>query len=251
MPRWLLGGLVPTIVLVAWESLAHAGLLSADGFSRPTRIFAAGAKALGDGTLLVQTGQTFGAAAFGLALAAVAGIACGTLLGLIPWLQRVTALTVDALRPVPSVALIPVSLLIFGFSRSMSAAVAAFACFWPILIVTTSSVRAIDPRLIEVGRMLGMPLWRRILALALPAATPGILVGIRLAAGIAIVVTVTTEIVANPRGLGYGMTLAAETLRADLVWATLIWIGVVGWALNAAMLGLERRWLPWYWLGRA
>jgi ABC-type nitrate/sulfonate/bicarbonate transport system permease component len=250
MQRWLLGGAFPAIVLVAWEVLAAMGLLSADGFSRPSQIFAAGTKALFGGTLLLQTGQTFGAAALGLALAALAGIACGTLLGLVDPLRRVSALTIDALRPVPSVALIPVALLIFGFSRNMSAAVAAFACFWPILIVTTSSVRAIDPRLVEVGRMLGLPLWRRIVKLALPAALPGILVGVRVAAGIAIVVTVTTEIVANPRGLGYAMTLAAETLQADLVWATLFWIGLVGWALNAAMLRLERRWMSWYWIGR-
>jgi NitT/TauT family transport system permease protein len=93
---------------------------------------------------------------------------------------------------VPSVALIPISLLIFGFSRNMSAAVAAFACFWPILIVTISSVRGIDPRLMEVGRMLGFPLSRRVWKLALPAAVPGLMVGIRIAAGIAIVVAVTT-----------------------------------------------------------
>ena len=133
----------------------------------------------------------------------------------------------------------------------MSAAVAAFACFWPILIVTAAAVRGIDPRLIEVGRMLGLSLPRRILKLALPAAIPGIMVGVRIAAGIAIVVTVTTEIVSNPRGLGYGMTIAAQSLQADLVWATLLWVGVIGWLVNWAMLCLEQRWLAWYWAGRA
>lgn len=232
-----MGSIFPLAVLVLWEALSRAGVLSEDGFSRPTRFLAAGAKALADGTLLEQTAQTFSAAFQALLIASVLGVGIGAILGLFRPLERAAQLTIDALRPIPSVALIPLSLLIFGFSREMSAAVAAFACFWPILIVTTSAVRGVDPRLLEVGRMLGFPLRKILLKLALPAALPGILVGIRVAAGIAIVVTVTTEIVTNPRGLGYGMTMAAQSLQADLMWATLLWVGIVGWLVN---WGLER-----------
>lgn len=236
-----MGAAFPVVLLTLWEILSRAGMLSEDGFSRPSRFLIAGAKALADGTLLAQTAQTFGAAAQALAIAAGLGIALGALLGLFRPLERAAQLTVDALRPIPSVALIPLSLLIFGFSREMSAAVAAFACFWPILIVTTAAVRGVDPRLIEVGRLLGFPLAKIVLKLALPAALPGILVGIRVAAAIAIVVTVTTEIVTNPRGLGHAMTMAAEGLQPDLVWATLLWVGIVGWAVNWALERIEVR----------
>jgi ABC-type nitrate/sulfonate/bicarbonate transport system permease component len=238
-----MGAVLPMLVLTFWEILSRVGVLSEDGFSRPSRFFVAGAKALADGTLLEQTAQTFAAAAQALAVAALAGILLGAILGLFRPLERAAQLTIDALRPIPSVALIPLSLLLFGFSRNMSAAVAAFACFWPILIVTLSAVRGIDARLIEVGRLLGFPLPKIIAKFALPAALPGILVGIRVAAGIAIVVTVTTEIVTNPRGLGFAMTMAAQSLQADLVWATLLWIGVIGWLVNWSLERLERRWL--------
>jgi len=238
-----MGAILPVAVLALWEILAHAGVLSEDGFSRPSRFFVAGAKALADGTLLEQTAQTFAAAGEALAIAAVAGIALGAILGLFRPLERAAQLTIDALRPIPSVALIPLSLLLFGFSRDMSAAVAAFACFWPILLVTVSAVRGVDARLLEVGRLLGFSFPRIIAKLALPAAAPGILVGIRVAAGIAIVVTVTTEIVTNPRGLGFAMTMAAQSLQADLVWATLLWVGVIGWLVNWSLERLERRWL--------
>jgi len=227
----------PASILALWEVLSRAGILSEDGFSRPSAWAVALFKALADGSLLEQTAQTFGAALEALLISAVLGISLGALLGLFRPLERAAQLTVDALRPIPSVALIPLSLLIFGFSREMSALVAAFACFWPILIVTTASVRGVDPRLLEVGRLLGFSLGQRIWKLALPAALPGILVGVRVAAGIAIVVTVTTEIVTNPRGLGHAMTMAAQGLQPELVWATLIWIGVVGWLAN---WGLER-----------
>ena len=147
MRRGVLGAVLPVSVALLWEGLARTGVLSEDGFSRPTRILAAGWHALVDGSLLRQTGETFSAAALGLALAAAAGIAVGVLLGLSRPLQRVTGPTIEALRPVPSVALIPLALLVFGFSRSMSAAVAAFACFWPILIFTSAAVRGIEPAL--------------------------------------------------------------------------------------------------------
>jgi ABC-type nitrate/sulfonate/bicarbonate transport system permease component len=238
-----MGALLPVLVLSLWEALSRAGVLSEDGFSRPSRFFVAGAKALADGTLLVQTAQTFAAAAQALAIAALAGIVLGAILGLFRPLERAASLTIESLRPIPSVALIPLSLLLFGFSRDMSAAVAAFACFWPILLVTVSAVRSVDVRLIEVGRLLGYSLPNIIAKFALPAALPAILVGIRVAAGIAIVVTVTTEIVTNPRGLGFAMTMAAQSLQADLVWATLMWVGVIGYLLNWGLERLEQRWL--------
>ncbi len=250
MMRVILGSLIPLALVIAWEVLGRLGILSEDGFSRPLSIVAALGRAMADGTLAVQTFDTFSAALQGLVIAALLAIPAGTALGLFRALERTTQLTIDVLRPIPSVALVPLALLVFGFSRNQSAAVAAFACFWPILIVTTAAVRAIDPRLIEVGRMMGFSLARRAVKLALPAAAPGIMVGLRVAAGIAIVVTVTTEIVGNPRGLGYGMIVAQQSLQADLVWATLCWIGVVGWLANWGLLRLERRWLRWYWIGR-
>jgi NitT/TauT family transport system permease protein len=249
--RTLLGLAFPVTLVVVWELGARAGILSDDGFSRPPRVVRAGLAALADGTLLEQTLQTFSAALLGLTVAAVAGVSLGALLGLLRPLERAATLTIDALRPVPSVALIPLSLLIFGFSRNMSAAVAAFSCFWPILIVTVSAVRSIDPRLIEVGRMLGFSLPGRILKFALPAALPAIMVGVRVAAGIAIVVTVTTEIVTNPRGLGYGLIVAQQSLQPDLMWATLGWVGLTGWLANRGLAALERRWQRRFSTGRA
>jgi NitT/TauT family transport system permease protein len=238
-----MGAVIPALVLISWEILGRIGVLSEDGFSRPSRFFVAGAKALADGTLLEQTAQTFAAAGEALLIATVAGVVLGAILGLFRPLERAAQLTIEALRPIPSVALIPLSLLLFGFSRNMSAAVAAFACFWPILLVTVSAVRSVDARLIEVGRLLGFSFPAIIAKFALPAALPAILVGIRVSAGIAIVVTVTTEIVTNPRGLGFAMTMAAQSLQADLVWATLLWVGVIGYLLNWGLERLERRWL--------
>jgi len=249
--RIILGLLFPAIVVALWEILARAEVLSADGFSRISHIVPAALDGLADGTIWQRTWETLSAACVGWAIAAAIGIPLGLLLGLARPLERLTSVTVEALRPVPSAALIPIALLIFGFSLEMGASVAAFACLFPVLIVTTAAARGIEPRLLEVGRALGYGALARLWRFALPAAMPGIAVGLRVAFGIAIVVTVTVEIAANPRGLGYAMITAQQSLRAEVMYAYLFWIGIVGWLINLAMTKTERRLLRWYWSARS
>jgi ABC-type nitrate/sulfonate/bicarbonate transport system permease component len=249
--RVILGLIFPTALLIAWEILVRAEVLSEDVFSRISRIVPAMLAGFADGSILLRTYETMGGALFGWAIAAAIGIPLGLVLGLVRPLERLTLVTIEALRPVPSAALIPIVLLIFGFSLQLDAAVSAFACLWPVLIVTTGAVRGIEPRLLEVGRALGYGALARIWHFALPAALPGIAVGLRVAFGIAIVVTVTVEIAANPRGLGYAMITAQQSLRAEVMYAYLFWIGIVGWVINVAMVRAERHWLRWYWAARS
>ena len=248
--RIVLGLLFPAVLLAAWEILARLGVLHADAFSRISLIVPAAFEGLTDGTIWLRTYETLSAAIFGWAIAAAIGIPLGLMLGLIRPLERLMSASIEAMRPVPSAALIPIVLLIFGFSLEMGAAVSAFACVWPVLIVTTGAVRGIEPRLLEVGRALGYGALARIWRFALPAALPGIAVGLRIAFGIAIVVTVTVEIAANPRGLGYAMITAQQSLRVETMYAYLFWIGLVGWLINLGMTRTERRLLRWYWSAR-
>ena len=112
-----------------------------------------------------------------------------------------------------------------------------------MLIVTVAAVRNIEPRLIEIARMLEMKRLSGIVRIVLPAALARIGVGVRVAAGIALIVSVTTEIVLNPRGLGYGIMMASQSLRPDLMWGELLWVGVVGCAFDALLRKIERSWL--------
>jgi NitT/TauT family transport system permease protein len=101
-------------------------------------------------------------------------------------------------------------------------------------------VAQIEPRLIEVSRLLGLTRLQTAWKIVLPAAAPRLMTGLRLAAGFALVVAVTAEIVGNPQGLGHDLILAQETLRPDAMFAMLIWVGLIGWGLNTALLRLER-----------
>ena len=242
MRRALRGGLIPVVLVVLWQGLSYASFFPMDTMSRPSVILVAAAKGLADGSILLATWQTIEAALTGFLISAVAGILLGVILGLSRRLERIVGPTVDALRPVPAVALIPLSLLLFGFGLKMEAAVIVFACIWPILIVTIAAVRGVEPRLLEVARVLEMPFWTRLRKIILPAALGRITVGLKLAVGIALVVAVTVEIVLNPRGLGYGMIIAQQTLRSGVMWAELVWLGLLGWALNFGLEAAVSRW---------
>ena len=243
--RWR-GLVLPIVLIAAWELGSRLGILPVDTMSRPSAAAAAGWEALGDGTLLQATLETFHTALGGLALGAAIGIALGLPIGLSPMLEAVVGPTLDTIRPVPSLALLPLALLIYGFGARMEIMVVAFACTWPVLIVTISAVRGIEPRLIEVSRMLEMGRFAVMRRIVLPAVVARIGVGIRVAAGIALIVAVTVEIVLNPRGLGYGMMVASQSLRPDLMWADLLWVGVVGFSFDASLRWIERNWLAHY-----
>ena len=235
MGRLLRGALLPVLLVVFWEAGSRTGALPLDTLSRPSDIVLAAATGFADGTVLLATWQTVQAALLGFVLAALLGILCGVVLGLSPRMEGVVGPSIDALRPVPAVALIPLSLLLFGFGLVMEAAVVAFACVWPILLVTISAVRGIEPRLLELARALELSFGARMRRIILPAALARIVVGVRVAIAISLVVAVTVEIVINPRGLGYSMIMAQQSFHPDLMYAELLWLGVLGWGLNAAL----------------
>jgi ABC-type nitrate/sulfonate/bicarbonate transport system permease component len=237
------GLVVPVLLIMLWELGSRAGILPEDTMSRPSLALAAGWEALRDGSLLVATVETFHTALVGLAIGSVIGVCIGAPLGLSPVAEAVIGPTLDTIRPVPSLALLPLALLIYGFGARMEIMVVAFACTWPVLIVTVSAVRGIDRRLVEIARMLELSRLRTLTRIVLPAALARIGVGIRVAAGIALIVAVTTEIVLNPRGLGYGMMIASQSLRPDLMWAELFWVGLVGFGFDAILRQIDRIWL--------
>ncbi|HET7766384.1 MAG TPA: ABC transporter permease subunit [Burkholderiales bacterium] len=242
MKRILRGAAIPILILLLWEAGSRAGLLPMDTVSRPSHVAAALVGALADGSILRATWQTVEAALLGFAIAAAAGVLVGVILGLSPLLERTVGPSIEALRPVPAVALTPLTLLLFGFGLRMEAAVVAFACVWPVLLVTVAAVRGIEPRLLEVAQALRLSFPSRLRKIILPAAIGRVVVGLRVALGISLIVAVTVEIVMNPRGLGYGMIVASQSLKPELMYAQLLWLGFLGWGLNALLTRALGRW---------
>ena len=235
MRRILLGSIIPLLLLIGWEVSNRTGVLAMESLSRPSDILAAGYAGLSDGSLLLATLQTCETALLGLAIATVVGIGFGAVLGLLPTTERIAGPTIEALRPIPAIAFMPLALMIFGFGVGLEASIVAYACVWPILIVTIAAVRAVEKRLLEVAAVLELPVWKKMMKIVLPAAFARINVGLRVAAAISLVVAVTVEIVLNPRGLGYHLMLAEQSLQMGLMWAQLVWLCLLGYALNLVL----------------
>jgi len=242
---------LPFLALALWELAGRTVFLPSDTTTRPSDIAVAVAGAAGDGSLAKATVETLSAASIGFAVAVALGILLAIPLGLSRDLRSITGLVIELLRPIPAVALIPLSLLIYGFGLSMEVMIVAFASIWPVLLMSVAAVRGIDPKLIEVATNLELGRLDRIRKIVLPFIVPRLFVGLRLAAGVALVVAVTVEIAANPLGLGYALILAQQNLNPAWAYAVLIWIGVLGWGLNLTLVAVERsafgRMLPSNW----
>lgn len=238
---WWKGLVVPALLIAAAEIAMQVYGTTSMSLAAPSDILSALLGALADGSMLIATRDTLATAGAGLALGGLIGLALGILFGLVRTLDRLMEVTVEAIRPIPSIAVLPIAMLIFGLGYGMEIAIVAFSCLWPIMILTRSAMAGIEPRLIEVSRALRLSPWGRIRKIVLPAALPRITVAFRLAASIALVVAVTVEIAANPLGLGYGILVAQQGLQPALMLAYLIWIGIVGYALNALLALAQKR----------
>lgn len=230
----------PAIALALFEGYARTVGKSSDAIAPPSAALAGFASAVSDGSLLSATAFTLGSAALGLLLASTLGIAAGIALGLSQRAARLSFLSIEVFRPVPSVALIPLAMLVFGFGLRMEFSIVAFACFWPMLLLSQAAVQQVEPRLLEVSRVLGLSPLQRAVKIILPAIAPRLFVALRLGVAVALVVAVTVEIAANPHGMGYAMMIAQQSMNPGLMLAWLLWISVVGFAINYGALKLER-----------
>jgi NitT/TauT family transport system permease protein len=198
----------------------------------------------GDG-LGKAIGQTLEAWAIGMAITVALGVALGVLLGLSQWADAALRVVVDFLRPVPSVALIPVAVLIFGIELKMQLALIVFACVWPVLFNVRYGVRSVEPLLLDTGRVCGLSGLRLVRRVVLPAALPAAFTGVRIASSIALVLAVSSEIVAGAPGIGKVIVDASTAGNDTLAYAGVLVTGICGFLLNAVLMGVDRWILPW------
>jgi ABC-type nitrate/sulfonate/bicarbonate transport system permease component len=241
IPERIKALVLPVAALAALEIWTRVVHLQSDSLAPSSAIAVALASALGDGAILNATRDTLASAFAGLLLGGIIGLGFGIALGVFQGLDRLMEVTIEAIRPIPSIALLPIALIALGFGYRMEIAIVAFACVWPILILSRAAVREVEPRLMEVARALRLSPADRVRKIIVPAALPRIFVAFRLAAGIALIVAVTVEIAINPIGLGAAIMAAQQGLQPDLMLAYLVWIGVIGFGLNGGLNLAQRR----------
>ena len=239
---------VPSIlaVLLGWEAASRASLVNPAYLPPPSAIVAAWWELAWGGELTRHTASTLRVWAQGFALAAAIGVTVGLLMGLFRPVAATLATTVELLRPMPSVALIPIAIVCFCLDDALKRFLTMYAATWPILINTVYGVRSVDIGLIDSARTFHYGWGRRALTVVLPAASPYIATGLRLGAGIALILVVTVELVASRDGLGFFVSQSQQAYQVPEMYAGILTIAAVGYLLNLAFLTLEARWLAWH-----
>jgi ABC-type nitrate/sulfonate/bicarbonate transport system permease component len=233
-------------VLALWELLTRAGVLNPDHIPTMTDTVAELASLLGDGDFWAAVGSTLQGWALGLGIAAVLAIPLGILIGSSPTAYRSVRFVVEFLRPIPSVALVPLAVLIYGVGLESKVFLAAFASFWPLFVQTLYGVHDVDPVATDTARSFGLGRLERLWRVKLPSAVPYIATGLRISSAVALILAVTAEIVIGSAGLGREINVARQGGAIELMYALIITTGLLGWVLNAITTRAERRVLHWH-----
>jgi ABC-type nitrate/sulfonate/bicarbonate transport system permease component len=235
------GGVAVSIGI--WELVSATGLANAQALASVS----ATAAAIGEhaGSLASAAGQTIEAWAVGLAIATAGGVSLGTLAGRSAVAEASTETLVRMMRPLPSLALIPIAILVAGLGLKMTAGLVAFTSFWPIFINTRYGVHQVGRLFLETARTLQMGRATLLGRVVLPAAAPLVASGLQVAVSLALVVTVSVELVGGTGGIGTYVLDAQQGNAVADMYAGIVVGGFVGWALNRGFAELARRVLPW------
>jgi len=233
------------VAALLWQAMHASGRVDPRDFPGLGDILSAAGAALWDGEAWRAATVTLLAWLAGLALATLIGVSAGILVGRSAAVERAAGPLIEFIRPIPSVALIPIAILWFGLGLPMKIFIIAFACAWPILFNARAGVQGVDPRFVETARTLGCGRAATLFRVVLPAALPSIATGVRVAAAIGLALAITAEMLVGRGGIGFWLESSRMAGRAADVFAAVLIAGGVGVLVNAALLALERRALFW------
>ena len=183
----------------------------------------------------------------GFGIACVVGIGLGVPLGLSRWGRKAAMPHIEWWRAIPPPALLPISIvLLHSIGNEQKVAFIAFFCTFPVLLNTIDGVRGIEPTLIETARSYRIPAHDRVRKIVLPGATPQIAAGMRTSLSLAVITMVLAEYFSSTSGVGYVLLISKNTFQFAPMWAAILLIGVLGYALNVLFLLAERRILAWH-----
>jgi ABC-type nitrate/sulfonate/bicarbonate transport system permease component len=232
--------------LAVGEVVPRVGLVKESYFPPTSRIASALGDELADGAFWSALGDTLTGWAIGLAIAVGAGVVAGVVLSVVPYLRAATASTIEFLRPIPSVALIPLAVLLYGTELRSVLLLVVYASFWQVLIQTLYGVQDVDPVAEETARSYGLGAWARVRHVLWPTALPYVMTGVRLAAAVALILAVTAELVIGAPGLGRRIAVAQSSQAVPEMYALIVVTGLLGLLINVGARAVERRALAWH-----
>jgi ABC-type nitrate/sulfonate/bicarbonate transport system permease component len=240
-PGWLVFG----AALLVWELGARVTPQLQLYFPPISQILAALAQAILSGSMAQHCAVTVGRFLQGYLLAAALAVTLGVVLGYFRFLHGLLATVIELLRPMPSVTIIPVAILLLGIGDAMIVAVTVYASLWPVLINTIDGVRHIDGTLIDTGRTFGLGRGRILWQIILPGASPYIVTGLRIGLSIALILVTTAEMIAGSKGLGFYILDEERGMNSANMYAGIVVVALLGYLLNRLFLMLEAKAMHW------
>jgi NitT/TauT family transport system permease protein len=238
-------GIIFVFALIAvWQVLVETKVLHSNFFPAPTAIWSTGVSLASQGALSGPLSHTLAATVIGWAIASAAGLVLGLLMGILPPVWKYGMSSIDVIRSIPAITFVPVIALIFGITLTAEINVIVYVSAWPTLINTLNGIRHVRAGYQDTGRMMRLSRLAYVWKIALPAAAPDILVGLRLGMGLALTLAVVGELLINPAGLGFALVQAEQRIEPAAMYVYVILIGILGFLLNALLLGLARVALP-------
>lgn len=241
-------GVLGTIgILAAWELLLQSGAISKPGLPVPTRVFGEAAGLAANTVFLNQMVTTIGEWLLGLGVAAVAGVLLGGLMGAFPRVFVAFEYPVEVFRTLPSIAVGPILVLLLGAGVAPIAITVALSSVWPILLNTMYGVRGTDATAVATAKTLGVGTLGLLMRIRLMSALPFAFTGVRVAASIGLIVTVSAELlIGSGQGIGGYILLASTNAgNLDAVYAATLIAGVLGVLINTAFAVVDRAAFSW------
>jgi len=244
--RRLLPWAVPLAILAAWQLASQSGWLSTRVLPEPWAVVKAFWTLARSGEMWQHVATSTGRALSGFAVGGGLALVLGLLTGSLRWAETLLDSTLQMLRNIPPLALIPLVILWFGIDEGAKLFLVSLGVFFPIYINTFHGIRSVDPGLIEMAQSYGVSgfaLYRQVI---LPGALPQILVGVRFSLGFMWVILIVAETISAQAGIGYMTMNAREFLQTDIVLVGILLYALLGKLADVIAKGLERWWLRWH-----
>jgi NitT/TauT family transport system permease protein len=233
------------LFFVLWDSLARFGFV--DTFLLPTVTSMAEAawRMMKTGELFIHIALSLKRTGLGFIAAVCVSVPLGILMGWFRKLEEYLDPLLQIFRNTSVLALFPVFILVFGLGELSKSAIVFWGCIWPSLLSTISGVKGVDPLLIKSARSMGISVFKLFQKVILPAALPEIMTGIRLSAGVAVIILVAAEMLGATRGLGYFIFYAQQKYAIPDMYAGIVTISILGVLINFLLVKLENHIVAW------
>ncbi|MBM9432410.1 ABC transporter permease [Flaviflexus equikiangi] len=234
------------VLLLAWEIAALTDVIPTRFAPSPSQILGELGGMIATSALWSAIGATLYAWAQALALAVTAGTAIGLALGSSRYFSALFGPILDFLKPIPSIAMIPLVIFTIGSGKNAEVFLATYGAFFQMLMSSISATRMIDPVGRDTADAYSFGFWTRLRYVIVPSMLPQLMTGIRIASNTALIFCITAELLMGMAGLGSALGAAGSAGNLTVMYAYIVVIGIVGFSLNTGLLALQKRILSWH-----